>query len=192
MRSGSQERLSSSKNSLISVSCAGKKPSRCRRVMTRAFVTPRRKRLAAARASCSRVAFPLKTTHVTRRRGLAASSSRTAPPQPISMSSECAPRQRISRSGAPPASPGASESIRKVYPLSMFGRRLLQRDAGRLGGGLRASGIPVPPRPRRTTLRVEFLEALTVLERVHRLPEPVVLVRQQLALGHEPLERLAN
>src|SRR5438105_8100644 len=64
----------------------------------------------------------------------------------------------------------------------------------RLGGfdtGVRR-GDAVPDLPRRMAVAVDFLELLAVLERIHRHPEPVVLVCSQSLDRDQPLERFTN
>src|SRR5262245_11391470 len=47
-----------------------------------------------------------------------------------------------------------------------------------------------PDRPGRLRLAPQVLEILAVLERVHAAPESVVRVDDELALGHQAIERL--
>src|SRR5206468_1857208 len=47
-------------------------------------------------------------------------------------------------------------------------------------------------RPRGGALAPQLLEILPVLERVHVAPESVERKREQLALGHQPIERLEH
>src|SRR5262249_23173779 len=48
----------------------------------------------------------------------------------------------------------------------------------------------VPDRPGRIAARVDVLELLSVLERVHRHPEAIVLVGRELPAPDQPMERL--
>src|SRR4051794_8112746 len=124
------------------------------------------------RASPDRSSSPDSTTHVTSRPGRAAASSRSSPPAPISMSSAWAPTAST-LSGASP-SPGS------VRP--------------RIGGpcGPSSGRGLAPDRPGWRSPVVERLEILLVLQRVHRGPEALIRVGDQLLVGDESLERLLD
>src|ERR1700680_48368 len=95
--SGENRFLRDSTYFLIVVPSYGKKPSRKPSTRTFLFRAPRRKRLALLSASFFRSRLELKTTQETSRSGCSSSQRRTVPPQPISISSECAPRHNILR-----------------------------------------------------------------------------------------------
>ena len=53
--------------------------------------------------------------------------------------------------------------------------------------GLLGCGLGRPDLPGAVAAANQAFEALAVLERVHRRPEAVVLVREQLAVGDQPV-----
>src|SRR5216684_3397474 len=57
---------------------------------------------------------------------------------------------------------------------------------------LRGCGERLPDFPRRRATRVQIVQVLLVLERVHRGPEPVVAVRDQPPLLDQPTEGLVH
>src|SRR5262245_28872226 len=139
---------------------------------------PGRNAAAPARASGARTGSELRTTHLKSASGLSAASLSIVPPQPISMSSQCAPRQRTC-SGKPWRAPSAKGSISGT-------------PAARRGSSLHDLLGLVPDLPRRMAPRIELLQPLTVLERVHRHPEAVVGIGDELAFPDEALEGLQH
>src|SRR5260221_6366951 len=95
------------------------------------------------------------------------------------MSSEWAPRHRM-RSGAPPP------TLRPRLCITTVVRSAADRGERFVGRRL------VPDLPGRAAAAIRVFELLAILERVHRRPEPVVLVRDQPALEDQALERLAD
>src|SRR3989475_1836233 len=67
-----------------------------------------------------------------------------------------------------------------------------KRDRRPLARRWRSRRSALPDLPRRVAPGVHVVQALLVLERVHRRPEPIVAVGQQLVLGEEPLERVRH
>src|SRR5882672_2412867 len=67
-----------------------------------------------------------------------------------------------------------------------------ERRAPRGGSRRMGSAVRAPHFPRRLAARVEILELLLVLERVHGGKEPVVTIRHQLLGRDQPLERLLH
>src|SRR6185436_14286336 len=164
MRSGDTRPLSSSKASLTSAPSYGKKPSRNFLMMIRALGVPARSVSAARSASASRVGSEVKTTQVNAGGvGLPASVS-TVPPQPISRSSQWAPRHKTCLTG------GSNRSNRT---LSMRRR------------------VPPDP-PRGLAAGFHVVELLLVLEGVHAGPEARVSIGQQLLLLDQASERLLH
>src|SRR5215813_1866618 len=109
-------------------------------------------RRAASCASVPRTPGALNTTQCSSASGCALSSSSTEPPHPISMSSECAPRNR-----------------------TLSGPASALRGENRSPEALTSGG-----------------DRCRCLRRVHRHPETVVRVREQLVLLHESAERLLD
>src|SRR5262249_39980120 len=125
----------------------------------------------------------LNTTQSTAMPGVASSSLTTVPPQPISMSSQCAPRQRIRLTDAEIT--GRSSGM---------GR---EPDAGSLAAGPGAeprdrADTGLPYLPGTVACLEHLLELLLILERVHRRPESRVLVREELVRSAETPERLLD
>ena len=89
--------LSSSKNSFILAPSYGKKPSRKFLTTTVLALRLLQKKGGAGAGFLSRARPELNTTQVTSRLEYCESSRKMVPPQPISMSSECAPRHKIFR-----------------------------------------------------------------------------------------------
>src|SRR5437867_4440340 len=90
------------------------------------------------------------------------------PPQPISMSSQWAPKQRIRI--------GASVCFRRHrLSINEFHLVLLPR---------------FPYFPGSLAARVHVVERLFFLKCIHARPEPIVFVREQLLLLDQPLKRL--
>src|SRR5215471_12257541 len=170
MRSGSLSRFRLSKKSLISPPRYGKYPSRNSRNMISLRCARARKDCALLSASAFLGPLAASTTHCTSAPGFSSSSLRTVPPQPISMSSLCAPRQRIRRRSRRP------ERAR----LSIV----------RLACGIRAAGAGTfPHHPRSVALVEQVGQFLMFLEGVHA-PELIGPVAHELLFGYEPLEGL--
>ena len=143
--------------------------------MTRLFGAPSSSELALDSASAARTLSPLRTTHQISSTEPPSISFSSVPPQPISMSSGCAPKTSTFAGGVS-AAPISSGIIRR-------GRRLRRVVLDRPG---------VPELPRGVAVLVQPLEPLLVLERVHRRPEAMVLLREHLALRHQTMERLLD
>ncbi len=142
---------------------ARRRAGRTRRGTPRA--APRRTRCRGMlrpppRASSARSPGALSTTQQTRRSGTASTSRRIVPPQPISMSSECAPIASTAR---------PSRAVAPTETIARASFRPGQRPApvGRPRGRSQTAHGRLPRLGER-------LERLLVLERVHRCPEPVV------------------
>src|SRR5690348_9311335 len=135
---------------------------------------------APARASRSRSSSELNTTQSTWSLDFASSSLSTVPPQPISMSSQCAPRQRIRVTGS-------AEGDRRLNMSAVY-----ETSSTALDRALELARLHVrlPDLPAAVARLEHLLQLLLILERVHRRPEALVLVRQQQALARESLERL--
>jgi hypothetical protein len=97
MRSGLTRCFSDSNHDLIASPCSGKNPSRNDFTSICALAAFTRKSAAEALASASLSPAPLKTTQTTSRQMPSSSRLRIVPPTPISMSSECAPKQRTDK-----------------------------------------------------------------------------------------------
>src|SRR4051812_43356358 len=85
--------------------------------------------------------------------------------------------------------------LKPVCPV-MNTRRPRQKARSRSPGGGEPSAIryavALPDFPGRLALGHDRVQLLLILERVHRLPEAVVLVRHQLTLLDQPVERLVH
>ena len=97
----------------------------------------------------------------------APSGSSSVAPAPISMSSECAPRQSSDR-----RSPGLASWQRPHHAALAAARRLHA--------------------PRHLAALHHVFEDLTVAQRVHRAPEPFVLVGHEVAALDQAVERLEH
>src|SRR4029077_8001393 len=149
-----------------------------------------RNRRARARSSCallraSRARAPgaLNTTQWNSSSRWSARSCSIVPPQPISISSACAPRQ-------------STLVARPLVVLSVRGSideppRLDGRGSG-VSRRCGSRGVLAPDFPRRDAPRIEIVNALLVLRRIHRHEEAVVLVRKQLAVADQLLKRLLD
>src|SRR5437764_14111042 len=122
------------------------------------------KACAARTASSRRAGTEVSTIQWIRHSGYRRCSASTVAPQPISMSSQWAPMQRISS-------------------------RRPARGA-RFSGNTTASALPTHPGA--VALRFHAVEGDLVLERVHGAPESVVPIHRKEALLDEPLERLLD
>src|ERR1700690_2019521 len=111
------------------------------------------------------------------------------PPHPISMSSQCAPRQSTLRSGCrlPPRTT-LSMAVAQRYPRNLARGRFSRRRRRVLGSRDRL----FPYFPRRIAALKNIIELLLVLKRVHRREIPIVLISRQLLLFDQPLERLRD
>src|SRR5262245_55155052 len=122
----------------------------------RAPRAPRRNASALWSASRSRVASDEKTTQVNAG-GFGLSISRsTVPPQPISRSSQCAPRHRTCRIGG-----------------VILARETLTMRPWRL------AGMP-PELPWHVAARLHIIECLLIFEGIHTRPETVVPIPDHL------------
>src|SRR6185437_6992379 len=124
----------------------------------------------AARVSARRSGVPLSTAQSMRTRGALRCSARRAPPQPISMSSQCAPRHRMRR--APD--------------------RMKSRIASRGPSASPARRVRRPGHPRALAAGVHAIKADLVLEGIHALPKAFPAERRQLAFGDQPCDRLLH
>src|ERR1700739_3893268 len=116
----------------------------------------------AARASARRTSVPLNTAQSMRKLPAACAASKV-PPQPISISSQWAPRHRMRR-----GLPSARVKLRSsMDPLSH-------------GSGGLVSRVAPPGHPRALTARLHAIEADLVLEGIHALPETRPTQRGQL------------
>src|ERR1700681_210681 len=166
MRSGSGSRLSDSNTSLIAAYCAGKKPSRNWCTNTSALPARRKKRLALVLSSRARTGVEPSTTQVTCAARSRSSTLSNVPPQPMSMSSQCAPMHRI------------CSRLRSVSFLSPSTRmsRLLS----------------MPDHPGTGTAGIHSIQRDLVLERVHALPEALPAVGHQFAFADQARKRLLD
>src|SRR5215510_858409 len=100
-----------------------------------------------------------------------------SPPHPISMSSQCAPRQ---------------STLNVVFlDLKRSSGWIMRPVLGEEACGCpRPHGILAPDRPGRLASPMDLLELVTVLERVHRHPEPVIFVRREPIHFDQTPERL--
>src|SRR5208282_4266572 len=114
-------------------------------------------------ASACRLPSAVKTTHQTASPGSSCVSFRIVAPQPISMSSLCAPRQ--STFLIPP----------KFRPFIVVSLALF-----------------LPDDPRRLSLSEHVFEVLLFLERVHARPIAVMREGHELAFGDEAPERFLD
>src|SRR3954453_16685758 len=122
----------------------------------------------------------METPHRTSSDGARCLSWSSAPAHPSSMSSAWQPRARI-RSGSEPAPGRPNRSIgsdARDGPL----HRGLERDLA----------VLQPHGPRRDRGVRQRVEAVLLLERVHRRPEALVAIRDQLARRDQPAERLLD
>src|SRR2546422_5554519 len=159
--------------------------SRELRITTLFFLAGAKNRFAARAASFLRTAVELNTTQWTSAFGCSRKSRRIVPPHPISMSSQCEPRHRIRHRGR------SAEPKRKSTIASA--RHIAGRFAGRRFRGLRCRSctlrsLGVPNHPWRVTARVQIVQLLFVLERIHRSVKAVVLVSHQLLFLDQALE----
>src|SRR5262249_36278351 len=120
---------------------------------------PRASASALLRTSWARAEVALATTQVRSTRRYSFSQRSKAPPQPISMSSPCAPRQRT----------------------------LSRWRSGVSGSPSMVSAIP--DHPRALPFGRQAIEVDLVLEGVHGLPVSAVPIDGELALGDQALER---
>src|SRR5581483_2458312 len=163
------------------------KPSRNAWMTTFWLFVSLRKAAALCSASRRRRSSELKTTQwISTSRPRV--SCRRVPPQPISISSQCAPRQST-RSGRP-----AARSRFKLRMALGFAAQAAADDARTRLGISPADQFRsvIPNLPGRMALRVHIVQRLFVLECVHRRPEAVVFVRQELLLFDQSLERLVE
>src|SRR5215510_5618696 len=123
-----------------------------------------RNALALASASARRTPSADSTTQVISMFGCSSTSRSTVAPQPISMSSECAPRNSTRRSWSN-ETPNMMRAGRSARP---------------------------PDFPRGRALGEHLVEVGAFLEGVHTRPEAVVRIGVQLALFDEPAERLLD
>src|SRR6187549_50131 len=122
-----------------------------------------RNALALASASARRTPSADNTTQVISTLGCSSTRRSTVAPQPISMSSECAPRNSTRRSWS-------NETPNMI----------------------RDSSTRAPDFPRRRALGEHLVEVGALLEGVHAGPEAVIRIGVQLALLDEPAERLLH
>src|SRR5438093_5847820 len=137
-------------------------------MMIRELAAWRRNVSALSRASASRVASALKITQVKSGGFGPPTSFSTVPPQPISRSSQWAPRQSTWRIDGTRCS---------KLNLSIPGAAPLRRP---------------PHLPGRVAAGLHVVERLLVLEGVHAHPEAFVAVRGQLLETDQPLEWLPD
>src|SRR3984885_7034146 len=166
MRWGLGSRLSDSNPSLTAAYCAGKKPSRNWCTSTCALPARRRNRRALARSSRARTGVEPSTTQATCAPGLRSSKPSSVPPQPMSMSSQCAPMHRICR------------RLRRASFVSPSAR-ICQR-------------LFMPDHPRAGTAGVHPVQSDLVLEGIHALPEALPAHGDQLAFADEAGEGLLD
>src|ERR1700693_2941874 len=166
MRSGSGSCLSDSNTCLIAAYCAGKKPSRNWCTTTSALSARRKNRRALALSSRARAGVEPITTQTTWSPGLRCSTLSIVPPQPISMSSQCAPMHRIRK---------CLRSMSFLSPSARISRQLF-----------------LPDHPWTGTPSVHSIQGDLVLEGVHALPEALPAVGHQLAFVDQAREGLLD
>src|SRR5579864_7439614 len=111
------------------------------------------------------------------RPGFWASKARIVPPQPISMSSLCAPRQRMRRRGVRRA---PSETLSMTVARRHIRHGIFRRRAARTRNYAGARGPVFPNLPRRTSFCVHIVELLLVLEGVHGGEETIIVIPHDL------------
>src|ERR1044071_754947 len=137
-------------------------------------------------ASFFRWSFELNTTQCTSIRGRAATNLRIVPPQPISISSQCAPTHNKRRQ---PLSCNFSSST------TLVSYYCLHRDHGSSGFAYSLSAgqrfrRTIPDLPWSSPAAVNIVEHLLIFEGVHSGPEAIILVSKQLSVLKHSLERL--
>src|SRR5262245_6755201 len=140
-------------------------------------------------ASASRIGSELNTTHVKVGGCGASASLRIVPPQPISRSSQWAPRQSTLRMcGVRCSKRSDSMRARSTDTHRARARHAFARRAPKVT----VAPVELPHLPANLTTRVQVLEQLFVLERVHASPEAVVGIGEQPARSGEPLKWLLD
>ena len=167
IRSGSTRSLSAVNHDLIASPCSGKKLSLNAIISITVLSAADKKSDAEALASNSRSPPPLNTHQCTSRRTPRSCMLRSVAPAPISMSSECAPRQRTDN-----RSPGPTE-------LQGFHGATLTTDTRSRA-------------PRRLAPFDHLLEHLSIPQRIHGPPEALVFVRHQFSGFDQTIERLEH
>src|ERR1700690_1114773 len=111
------------------------------------------------------------------------------PPHPISMSSQCAPRQSTLRSGCrlPPRTT-LSMAVAQRYPRNLARGRFSRRRRRVLGSRDRL----LPYFPRRIAALKNIIELLFILKCIHRREIPVVFISRQLLLLNQALKWLRD